>query len=505
MNLHGKSRNAILILLVLAVISAGCSEKITDTTGQEAELKIKASPGASVNLRQVARFTLTVTGPGLVRPIVTPLLFENGYLTGTVLVPAGPGRSFLIEAFDETGRVIYSGRTVTDVTPDVTVELNIDLYPRIPMIKLSPSYYFEPFGSLLAFRLKVYNMVDLRGIRIKIDNQSEILGRGFYADSVVVNPEIAGVTSLNWWVNEMDYSTTIYMAHRYTGSSILDESGYRELATVYFGTYYPYGGPSSDVYSFTPAIIDMVDLEGDTLSGKDIYSETSTAELFHHSEHQVAFWDMDWTSEDPDSVIDTSTNRLHGMASGTSWDEGIFGGARVFDGVDDFIRIPDNPLLDLSDGITISFWINIRDYGEEDSACIISKMASDAPINYQFLVSGLAGGKMTSFLFGYGKSPYQIYYVEVPGIIDAGWRNVIFSYQFGDPSSAIFVLDLERREGEWFEDTGRIPPPASDGPLMFGKRLDSDNPFYFRGGLDEVELYDVSFDWEAIRYVFFPR
>jgi hypothetical protein len=516
MNMIGKSKSAIYILLIILALFACCSEKITYPTGEESELSITVSPGASVNLGQVSRFTLTITGPGIIEPIKTSLVFQNGVLITTepVRVQAGPDRVFLIQAFDETGNLIYSGRTVTDIEPDKTVELKIDLHPVIPMIKLSPLYYFDPFGSLLAFKVKVYSMPALQRIRIKIDNICEAMENHFYADSVVLNPAIVDTATLSWWNTEIDPAVMVDISCRYPQSSIIDESGYRELATVYYQTYYPTGSPSIQIYQFSPQIIAMVDLEGDTLSGEDIYGEEATAELFDARIHRVGYWKMDWESEDEDSVRDYSGNHLHGIASGTTWDEGIWGSARVFDGIDDYIQVPDHALLDLDEGITVSFWANILDYGKEDTAStIISKMSRNGPINYQCLLSGLAGEESYSFFFGYGELPYQAYYVDVSDTSNAQWRNIIFSYQFGDPSSAILVLHWsdfsgdhwERIEGKWFEGAGYEQPPLSDGPLTFGKQLNTEYPFHFDGGLDEVELYDVSMGWEAIHYVFSQR
>ena len=217
---------------------------------------------------------------------------------------------------------------------------------------------------------------------------------------------------------------------------------------------------------------------------------------------------MDWMSEDPDSVLDSSQNKLHGIASGTVRHEGMWGSARGFDGIDDFIEVPDDDLLDIDEGITFSFWINIRENMSLNTAAIFSKMSRGGPINYQFFVS-LTDEANCSFLFSYGESSNlvncQVYSTTVPNIVGTGWRNVIFSYQFGDPSSAIFVFDLERIEGKWLVGTGRISPPLSDGPLTFGKQLDPEYPLYFKGDLDEVQLYDISLGWEAIRYAFFPR
>ncbi|MCD6380427.1 hypothetical protein J7M07_08305 [bacterium] len=509
MNRLLKYKYSILILLFAFAVSTGCSERITDTTEQKSELIVSISPGASDDLSQEYTFILTITGPGIVQPIKTSLLFENGLLTGTILVPAGPDRIFIIEAFDETGELIYSGRTVTDVESGVTAQLSIDLHPQVPMIKLSPTYYYEPFGSLLAFKVKVYNMNDLSSIEINIGNHDESPGKYSYywsPEDIIINPDLAESSFLEWWTSPLvPVSANFRITNRYT-NSIVDESGYRELATVYYRTYFNEGPPK---YLFNPNITAMLGMEGDSLNTENIYCEGAVADLFYYTDHRVGYWKMDWESDSIYVVIDSSPNKLHGTACGTFQNEGAWGNARFFNGTSDFIEVPDDDLLDIDEGITFSFWIYIEEDDPLDTAVIFSKMSLDGPVNYSLLVSGLTSPGNCSFLFSYGESSNPedclSYNVQVPDIVRNDWWNVIFSYQFGEPSSAIFVFDATRIDGEWSGGTSRTIPPSSVGPLTFGKQLDTENPLYFKGGLDQVELYNVSFGWDAIRYAFFPR
>ncbi|MFO7914561.1 MAG: LamG-like jellyroll fold domain-containing protein [Candidatus Krumholzibacteriales bacterium] len=510
MNKRYREIIAALSIMVVLALCAGCSERITETTGGEAELRISAAGGAGAELSRASSFTLTITGPGIINPIKTDLIYENGLLIGTVTVPAGPKRVFLIEGFDEAGALIYSGRTVADVNPDEVTSLSIDIEPRIPMVKLSPSYYFEPYGSYLQYRVRVHNMAQLRSIAIQIDNYSEKYGTqyGFYANDVVINPMISDFASLTWYNLEAPPGVVLNVSHRYAGNSIIDPSGYRELATVVIRTYTPYLGPTLLNAIFEPQVISMVGIEGDTLD-QAIYSENSNAFLFEPTEQRSGYWKMDWDGQYPNIVLDSSGNNLDGSAAGTTWDEGMWGSARTFDGNDDFITIPDNPLLDLDEGLTVSFWIKAVPYANEDTGAVISKMSGDGPINYQILFSWLPGAVEQGncrFIFRYGNPPYQYYSAEVPDIANNEWRHVIFSYDFGKPSSAILVIDYSRIiSGSWLDDSGGAEATVNDGQLLFGKQDNTDQPYYLAGGLDEFELYSQSFGWQALQYIFFPR
>ena len=372
----------VLSIIAILALCAGCSEEITEVSGGEAELRISATGGAGGELSGASTFTLTVTGPGIVNPIRTDLIYENGMLIGTVMVPAGPRRTFLIEGFDEAGALIYSGRTVTDVNPDEVTSLSIDIQPRIPMVKLSPSYYFEPYGSYLEYKVRVYNMAQLRSIGIQLDNYSETYGTqyGFYASDVVINPMISNFASMNWFNLESPPGVILNISHYFAGYSIINPSGYRELATVLIRTYSPYLGPAVLDVIFEPQVISMVGIEGDTLD-QAIYSEDSYAFLFEPTEQLSGYWKMDWGGEYPNIVLDSSGNNLDGSAVGTYWDEGMWGSARMFDGKSDYINIPGNPLLDLTDGLTVSFWIKAARYANDDTGAVISKMSSNGSIN----------------------------------------------------------------------------------------------------------------------------
>lgn len=57
-------------------------------------------------------------------------------------------------------------------------------------------------------------------------------------------------------------------------------------------------------------------------------------------------------------AMDSSTHGNHGTIQGAQWTmDGRVGGALLFDGIDDYVRIPHAPSLNLSEAITIEAWI----------------------------------------------------------------------------------------------------------------------------------------------------
>ena len=116
-------------------------------------------------------FVLTVTGTGITTPLTTNLVYHEGFLIGNINVPAGPGRLFVIRAYDSEGLLIYSGRSVADVVGGEELELDIEMVPDVPMIKLSPIYIETLQGDLLAMKISVFNLPDIGRIRMEVSNE----------------------------------------------------------------------------------------------------------------------------------------------------------------------------------------------------------------------------------------------------------------------------------------------------------------------------------------------
>ena len=115
-------------------------------------------------------------------------------------MPAGPARLFHIDCLDEGGRVLYSGETLADVVDGSEFILNVDLYPRVSMIKVSPAYVETMQGDLLAMKIRGYMLQDLSGIYVRLYNWRSEGSSYIYFDSIVVNPDISGIVWMETWM-----------------------------------------------------------------------------------------------------------------------------------------------------------------------------------------------------------------------------------------------------------------------------------------------------------------
>lgn len=121
-------------------------------------------------------------------------------------------------------------------------------------------------------------------------------------------------------------------------------------------------------------------------------------------------------------LADTSGNELDGTLKDmddTAWVEGPIGGAIRFDGVDDYIEVPHDALLNMTTELTVSVWLNPYGMSSANYDRVFRK-------DTNFDLSLLPGGVLRTH--GIGKAPYstaaQSYENDV-------WAHFAFVYRNG--------------------------------------------------------------------------
>ncbi len=212
-------------------LSSGCSQRnLNGPVGEPAHVSFKmASPLAP---QWIGVVQLTITGPGIVNPIVDTLSLNGTIISGTAEIPTGENRRLLVEARESTGSnqglVIYRGETTIDIIPNTTVELNMNLYPAVPMVRLAPRFLPITLGSTFALDLRAYNLENLSAITTQLRFE-----RGqFRVDSIIRNKDLPENTyflisdSLQYFIVDIR-SISIHQ-------SLTDSAGFADLATIYF-------------------------------------------------------------------------------------------------------------------------------------------------------------------------------------------------------------------------------------------------------------------------------
>jgi len=246
--LHRNKHLGCFLGVVLAIlILSGCSQKgINDDAAPSIALHMKVTEPALIE--QVSQFWLIVTGPGM-DTVRTELTLSGGHLEGEVDVPAGRKRKFEVQARDQSNRLIYRGSTTVDVEPGETIDLTINLYPVVPLIKLSPRFLQVPADTTFALDVKVFNIDSLYSIAFRVYFPGDLLA----ADSAILGRNLD--PSL-YFFDLTDLITGFY-AITPLGSAppIVDQNGNATLATIFFRSLYPEMGTDTALLTIEPMLL----------------------------------------------------------------------------------------------------------------------------------------------------------------------------------------------------------------------------------------------------------
>jgi len=217
--------------VVLAIlILSGCSQKaVNDNAAPSIALHMKVTEPALIE--QVSQFWLIVTGPGM-DSIQTELTLSGGHLEGEVDVPAGRKRKFEVQARDQSNRLIYRGSTVVDVEAGETIELTINLYPVVPLVKLSPRFQEVDPGSPCSVDVKVFRIRDLYGISFRIYYDGFLV----YPDSAVLSSDLDPNLIFFEIIDSIPQVYAITVSQTDQSTPIVDRDGNASLARVFFTT-----------------------------------------------------------------------------------------------------------------------------------------------------------------------------------------------------------------------------------------------------------------------------
>ena len=474
----------LVAVLAAGLLLAGCSDRTLDCD-PDGEFNLSVafkldSPLAADVLQQAV---MIVTGENIETPIEVPLAIDDNLLTGQADVPAGPGRLFVINAYDGLGNLFYRGETTTDILADQINEINMNLYPQVPYMNITPRRVDILQRDTFQVRIKAYNLDDLHEVTIKLT-----YGDNCVPDSVFI-PFLGPNVGYEAWRGQSNNEYFINIFGADPTDVIVDDSGYAYLARVYFRTF------SSDFPVDTAEVVaipqEMISKTGDTLS-TTVFNDGGTVAMTKLSVYQVAHW----TFNDPsgDIVLDRSDNNLHGTAYGPTIVQGY---ARNFDGLNDYIEVPHNDAFNITDRITIVMETYIGFANRP--MVLLSKRVPDSDINYSITYEIGTTDRLT-LEFGSESTAYS---VPAP-LRDEAMHQVAFSVDFDNPEASIVcMIDGVQAYGDWNLSAGLIEAPeTNDHNLQIGRQLGSQG-YYFDGLIDDIDIYNVSLTFDQMRNNFF--
>jgi len=198
----------------------------------------------------------------------------------------------------------------------------------------------------------------------------------------------------------------------------------------------------------------------------------------------VAYWKFD---EGRGTKANDSAGKNNGTVNGAEWTSGKFNNALSFDGVDDYVEVPDDPSLRFmrSSSFTISAWV--MPVLETENGYILCKMRSGGRRSvFGYLATW--NSKISGFSFGV-ESSWKGYVLVQTGRNSApvgSWYHVVGVY---DDKDVRIYLNGDLRGRRTFDlETGSTTP---DKNLVIGAMsYDSTIKAFFGGKIDEVRIYD---------------
>jgi len=183
---------------------------------------------------------------------------------------------------------------------------------------------------------------------------------------------------------------------------------------------------------------------------------------------------------------DASGNGNHGTVEGATPASDRFGEidrAYSFDGVNDYIRVPDSDTLDLTTSATFALWVNVDpeiDYGVYGSPHLFTKGATYGALwaDYGFRI------QETRSIFEVtvdGNTPRT---TALPAVPEGRWVHLAIVYH--DSTVTLYENGLQVSQ----PITTHAAMRTSDQPLYIGMRYEHNNAGRFQGAIDDLRIYD---------------
>ncbi len=214
--------------------------------------------------------------------------------------------------------------------------------------------------------------------------------------------------------------------------------------------------------------------------------ETSITVTYNSAQSDlIAYWNF---NESTGTIAsDSSGNANNGIINGATWTTGKLGSALQFDGVNDYVNVPDSNSLDAST-FTFESWIknNINDSNILHNRIASKKINWDDTDGWSIEINGInSGGAGEITVLGSGRSFNRI---QVLPAWDKNWHHLVVVFS---GSTAFIYLDGV------YKGVSNINNVVSNNVSISIGRLGAGSNF-FNGIIDEVKIYNQALSAEEI-------
>lgn len=210
----------------------------------------------------------------------------------------------------------------------------------------------------------------------------------------------------------------------------------------------------------------------------------------------VGHWKMDEASWNGTAgeVVDASGNGKNGASvNGAATAAGKFGNGGSFDGINDYVSVPDDSSLDITGAATYSAWIKFTSNGTSNER-IMSK--GETGSSYSLILYKLSEAKT----IGFGDNAGVITTTNSFG--DGIWHNVVAIHDGGNSNASLSIY-VDGVKQAVTADGVFDGVNATDQPLSIGGNVDdgvAEN--FFAGSIDDVRVYNRALSDREIRNLY---
>jgi hypothetical protein len=177
-------------------------------------------------------------------------------------------------------------------------------------------------------------------------------------------------------------------------------------------------------------------------------------------------------------VKDSSENSLNGTAVGDTKTvvDGKINRAAYFDGDEDYIEIPNNEKLQLTDDTSWSLWVNPEDIEKGRQSLLFKHY------NNEFELIMETDGYI-NFYHGDGNFEEVDYVPNGAYVQENEWSHIVITRDHSEKTLTWYINGIKIGSSTYTKD-----PVASDNILTIGRR-DTNENYAFKGKIDEVKLF----------------
>ncbi|MFH1686363.1 MAG: leucine-rich repeat domain-containing protein [bacterium] len=241
-SLHRRRWLVLVLLLGVSLSLWQCSDRVVESEPVSGvQLGFKLANAEQAQLIDSVR-VIVYPSDGSDSIVVTLPLIDGQYEGRIEGIPLGEARVVTL-AYDAGGHLIYRGETTVIVSPGDPTETDVVyLYPVAPLIRLTPRQIEISGGDKFALEVEAFNIENLAQAGFTVRYAETLM----QPDSSRAGCSVDG--SQCWQIEAglaLD-SISYLMEVRSSSSQLADDTGYAQLATIYFSSFNPDQVPVAD-------------------------------------------------------------------------------------------------------------------------------------------------------------------------------------------------------------------------------------------------------------------